>query len=179
MNIHDVMGMKWLLSVNNVHSNSPPPKTIILRPDHHRSYRDSHTTHFTSMHIQNLTHVTCAPPFSKVCVQAWFSCRSNFYFYFPWVLFLPRISRYTYCSITLSIKSVFMARRAISWLLSYGFDVALTRVYEVTSFRGFGQLMGVARKRTRNRMRARALQNSRKKAACVALQTYVETGTNS
>ena len=46
--------------------------------------------------------------------------------------------------------------------------VSLTRVCvvyvvkEVTSFRGLGQLMGVAR----NRTRARALQSSIKKAAC-------------
>ena len=41
-------------------------------------------------------------------------------------------------------------------------------VKEVTSFRGLGQLMGVARKRTR----AQPVQTS----SCVA---YVETGTNS
>ena len=48
-------------------------------------------------------------------------------------------------------------------------------VKEVTSFPGLGQLMGVARKRTR------ALQStdkSRRKKA-VALLAYVETGTNS
>ena len=65
-----------------------------------------------------------------------------------------------------------MARRAIPMIAFHGvesiyiFNRPLTRVCvvyvvkEVTSFRGLGQLMGVARKRTR----ALALQTSRKKA---------------
>ena len=73
-----------------------------------------------------------------------------------------------------------MARRAIPMIAfprvrcMFIFNRPLTRVCvvyvvkEVTSFRGLGQLMGVARKRTR----ALSLQTSRK-------IVYVETGTNS